>query len=225
MVAAAKLRRAQEAAEAARPYSQRMATVLANITPGGRRRRRSADADDGNRQGRRPSAGRVHGRARTVRRLQFADRPFRARAHPPPAGRRQDGEDHHRRQEGLRHTAPRLRFADHRPRRPARGQAGRLRQCRRDRPQGHRAVRRGPVRRLHAVLFRIQVGDQPGADGAADHPVCAGCRRQGGQRRDRRLRIRAGARRDPRPTSSRATSRCRCSARCWRMRRARWAPR
>jgi F-type H+-transporting ATPase subunit gamma len=32
MVAAAKLRRAQEAAEAARPYSQRMATVLANIT-------------------------------------------------------------------------------------------------------------------------------------------------------------------------------------------------
>ena len=32
MVAAAKLRRAQEAAEAARPYSQRMAAVLANIS-------------------------------------------------------------------------------------------------------------------------------------------------------------------------------------------------
>jgi F-type H+-transporting ATPase subunit gamma len=32
MVAAAKLRRAQEAAEAARPYSERMAAVLANIT-------------------------------------------------------------------------------------------------------------------------------------------------------------------------------------------------
>ena len=32
MVAAAKLRRAQEAAEAARPYSERMASVLANIT-------------------------------------------------------------------------------------------------------------------------------------------------------------------------------------------------
>ena len=32
MVAAAKLRRAQEAAEAARPYSQRMATVLANLS-------------------------------------------------------------------------------------------------------------------------------------------------------------------------------------------------
>ena len=38
MVAAAKLRRAQEAAEAARPYSERMGAVLANITPGGRRR-------------------------------------------------------------------------------------------------------------------------------------------------------------------------------------------
>ena len=31
MVAAATLRRAQEAAEAARPYSQRMSSVLANI--------------------------------------------------------------------------------------------------------------------------------------------------------------------------------------------------
>ena len=46
MVAAAKLRRAQEAAEAARPYSQRMAAVLANITAGGRHRRRRAGADD-----------------------------------------------------------------------------------------------------------------------------------------------------------------------------------
>ena len=32
MVAASKLRRAQEAAEAARPYSERMGVVLANIT-------------------------------------------------------------------------------------------------------------------------------------------------------------------------------------------------
>ena len=31
MVAAAKLRRAQEAAESARPYAERMGTVLANI--------------------------------------------------------------------------------------------------------------------------------------------------------------------------------------------------
>ena len=33
MVAAAKLRRAQEAAEAARPYSQRMSAVLARTSP------------------------------------------------------------------------------------------------------------------------------------------------------------------------------------------------
>jgi hypothetical protein len=42
MVAAAKLRRAQEAAEAARPYSQRMGAVLANIAGGRRRRWRCA---------------------------------------------------------------------------------------------------------------------------------------------------------------------------------------
>ena len=70
MVAAAKLRRAQEAAEAARPYSQRMGAVLANITAGGRRRRRCAGADDRHRQGRRASARRLHRRARPVRRLQ-----------------------------------------------------------------------------------------------------------------------------------------------------------
>ena len=40
MVAAAKLRRAQEAAEAARPYSQRMGAVLANIAA-------TIGADDG----------------------------------------------------------------------------------------------------------------------------------------------------------------------------------
>ena len=34
MVAAAKLRRAQEAAEAARPYSERMGAVLANLAAG-----------------------------------------------------------------------------------------------------------------------------------------------------------------------------------------------
>jgi F-type H+-transporting ATPase subunit gamma len=33
MVAAAKLRRAQEAAEAARPYAERMGAVLANLSP------------------------------------------------------------------------------------------------------------------------------------------------------------------------------------------------
>ena len=34
MVAAAKLKRAQEAAEAARPYAQRMASVIANLAKG-----------------------------------------------------------------------------------------------------------------------------------------------------------------------------------------------
>ncbi len=38
MVAAAKLRRAQAAAEAARPYASRMAAVIANLAAGGYRR-------------------------------------------------------------------------------------------------------------------------------------------------------------------------------------------
>lgn len=71
MVAAAKLRRAQEAAEAARPYSQRMGAVLANIAA-------TIGADDGaprpddrHRQGRRAYARRLHRRAWSVRWLQL----------------------------------------------------------------------------------------------------------------------------------------------------------
>jgi F-type H+-transporting ATPase subunit gamma len=37
MVAAAKLRRAQEAAEAARPYCKRMAAVMSNLPASGKR--------------------------------------------------------------------------------------------------------------------------------------------------------------------------------------------
>ena len=51
MVAAAKLRRAQEAAEAARPYSQRMSAVLANIA-------NAVEADVAAREGRRRGAQR-----------------------------------------------------------------------------------------------------------------------------------------------------------------------
>ena len=47
-----------------------------------------------------------------------------------------------------------LREADRRARRAARRAHARLRQCRGDRRQGHRAVRAGRVRRLHAVLSR-----------------------------------------------------------------------
>jgi F-type H+-transporting ATPase subunit gamma len=87
MVAAAKLRRAQEAAEAARPYAERMDAVLANLAAGvaGRRARRAAG---------RHRQGQVHllvvmtGRARPVRRLQLVHRPsWRATARPSCSAR------------------------------------------------------------------------------------------------------------------------------------------
>ena len=199
MVAAAKLRRAQEAAEAARPYSQRMGAVLANIA--------QAVGGGGDAPALMAGTGKddVHllvvctAERGLCGGFNSPDRAPRARPHPQAAGGRQDGQDHLRRQEGLRHPAPRLRRADHRARRPARSQAARLRQRRRDRPQGHRAVRRGRVRRLHAVLFRVQVGDHADPDRAAAHPGRGsgrGTRADTGG--DRGLRIRAGAGRDPR---------------------------
>ena len=108
MVAAAKLRRAQVAAEAARPYATRMERVLANLaravsgsTAPPLLAGTGHDAD--------ASARRLHRRARAVRRLQLLDRAARPRAGQRAARRRQDGEDHLRRQEGLRHPAPPIR--------------------------------------------------------------------------------------------------------------------
>lgn len=75
MVAAAKLRRAQEAAEAARPYSQRMGAVLANIAAAAAgdsdapRLMAGTGKDD-------VHLGRLHGRAWSLRWFQFADFSF-----------------------------------------------------------------------------------------------------------------------------------------------------
>ena len=101
MVAASKLRRAQAAAEAARPYAERMEAVLRNIAAGIGRLRRRAEAAGRHRQRQGASADRRHRRARPCRRLQFLDRAAGARAHRAAAGRGQRGQDPHRRQEGL----------------------------------------------------------------------------------------------------------------------------
>jgi F-type H+-transporting ATPase subunit gamma len=111
MVAAAKLRRAQEAAEAARPYAERMDAVLANIAQAVAGRRRAGAAGGTGKDevhllsSAPPSAA--------LRRLQLLDRASRPRA-APRCSRRQDGQDHLRRPQGLRHPAPRLREADRR---------------------------------------------------------------------------------------------------------------
>ena len=80
MVAASKLRRAQVAAEAARPYAERMSKVLGSIAVGGGGQRFRAQAAGRHRQRQGASAGGLHRRARPVRRVQLLDRAAGARA-------------------------------------------------------------------------------------------------------------------------------------------------
>lgn len=197
MVAAAKLRRAQEAAEAARPYAERMEAVLANIASGFEGRDDApvlfagtgkddvhllvvATADRGLCGGfnssivklARERARSLIAQGKTVKILCVGKK----------------GYDLLKRDMGslivktieLRNVKP-----------------GGLRECRRDR--GCRAidVRRGRVRRLHAVLCTLQLRDQPGADGPAAHPghLRGGCRLRRGIAVA--LRVRAGRGRDP----------------------------
>ena len=114
MVAAAKLRRAQTAAEAARPYATRMEAVLANLATALKGREGGPPLMVGTGKDARSSADRLHRRARPVRRVQFVHRPARPRARQSAAGRRQAGEDPLRRQEGLRPIEAALRAAHHR---------------------------------------------------------------------------------------------------------------
>ncbi len=79
MVAAAKLRRAQPAAEAARPYAERMEKVLADVSRPASAGTRAARCSRGTGGDAGASARRLHGGARPLRRLQFLDRPARAR--------------------------------------------------------------------------------------------------------------------------------------------------
>ncbi len=77
MVAAAKLRRAQDQAEAARPFAERMEAVLGNLSRAASGKPNAPRAAARHRLGRDASADRRHRRARAVRRLQQLDRPAR----------------------------------------------------------------------------------------------------------------------------------------------------
>ena len=77
------------------------------------------------------------------------------------------------------------------------------------------AVRGRRVRRLHAVLLALQVGDRADPDRAADHP--AGVRSDGrGTAPAARSTNTSPRKRKSSPSSCRAMSPCRFSARCWR---------
>ena len=133
MVAAAKLRRAQEAAEAARPYSQRMGAVLANI----------AEAVGGG--GDAPAL--MTGTGKDDVHLLVVCTAERGLCGGFNSQIARFARDHIRKLQGAGKTVKIIcvgkkgfdilrrdyRVADHRPHRPARGQAGRLRPCRRDR--------------------------------------------------------------------------------------------
>ena len=160
MVAAAKLRRAQEAAEAARPYAERMDAVLANLAAGV-----SASRDGARGCSPAPARSDVHllvvctaerglcgGFNSSIVRL--------ARDARQPAARRgQDGQDPLRRQEGLRHPAPRTSRPQIIERVDLRGVQASSASRNADGDRAARSstlLRRRRVRRLHAVLLRFQ---------------------------------------------------------------------
>jgi F-type H+-transporting ATPase subunit gamma len=125
MVAAAKLRRAQEAAEMARPYAEKMEAVMSGL----------AQAVGQSESAPRLLAGTGSDQVHLLV-VMTAERGLcggfnssivrLARAHRQPQGRRQDGEDPDRRQEGPRAAEARPRGPVRGPRGPERRQAPRL---------------------------------------------------------------------------------------------------
>ena len=111
MVAASKLRRAQAAAEAARPYAERMEQSARLDRRGGCWQRFGATAAGRHRQRQGPSAGGLHRRARALRPVQLVDRAPGARKGECAHRRRQRGQDSLRRPQGLRPAAPAIRQA------------------------------------------------------------------------------------------------------------------
>ena len=83
MVAAAKLRRAQSAAEAARPYAERMAQVLGNLAGGVVAGPETPRLLAGTGSDASAPPRRLHRRARPLRRLQLLDRAAGPRARQP----------------------------------------------------------------------------------------------------------------------------------------------
>ena len=219
MVAAAKLRRAQEAATAARPYAERMDRVLANLGKRVTSRAGRLAAAGRHRQGRDAPAGRHDRRARPVRRLQLQHRPPRPRRRPAPARRRQDGQDPVRRPQGLRRSCGATTAA-----RSSTGSISRA-SSRSAFANAHdiaskvlRAVRRRRVRRRHALFLRVQVGDRQKPTAQQLIPVklpestgANGAAESGG-----RLRVRARGERDPELPAAAQHRRPDLPRRCWR---------
>ena len=160
MVAAAKLRRAQEAAEAARPYSQRMGAVLANIAQA---------VGDG-----RQCAALMTGTGKDQTHLLVVCTAERGLCGGFNSQIARFARDHVRKLLAEGKTVKiicvgkkgfdilRREFASLIIDRVDLREVKKIGFENADQigTQGHRAVRKGRVRRLHAVLFRVQVGDR-----------------------------------------------------------------
>ena len=216
MVAASKLRRAQAAAEAARPYAERMDKVLGNIAASVAGLDTAPRAAARHRQRPGASAARLHRRARPVRRVQLGDRAARARA-------RQRADRPRARRSSSSASAARATSSCAATTRSRSSSWSSCAACARSASSNAEAIaekiiallREGRVRRLHAVLLALQVGDRADPDRAADHS--AGVRGRGrGRPRRRRPTNTSRRKTTSSPSCCRATSRCRSSARCWR---------
>jgi F-type H+-transporting ATPase subunit gamma len=223
MVAAAKLRRAQEAPRRRAPMPSAWTRCSPTSRPRCRPRRRAALlAGTGKRPG--APAGRLHRRARPCGASTPRSRGSRAstcRARLMPRARRSRSSASA--SKGYGHPAPRLRRQIV-ERVDCATCASSASPRRRGRPRRSGAVRGRRVRRLHAVLLPLQVGDQP--DPTAQQLIPAADRRR--RRRGREAAVRSTStsptRRRSSPTCCRATSRCRSSARCSRTPPASRAP-
>ena len=198
MVAAAKLRRAQEAATAARPYAERMDRVLANLN----KRIASKAGASPLLVGTGKDAthllivmtaerGLCGGFNSNIVRLARADAQRLVRDGKTVkilcVGRK--GYDQLRREYG-RQILERVDLKGVR-------QVG-FANAARDRRQGARAVRGRRVRRRHRLFLRVQVGHQPEAHGAAADP------RQAARRRRQRPRARPAPSMSTSPTRARS---------------------
>ena len=225
MVAASKLRRAQAAAEAARPYSARMSSVLANLAAPMQGR------DDAPRLLAGTGADKTHllvvctaerglcGAFNTSIARLARDHAARLLAEGKEVkilcvGKK--GYDALRRLYAKQilevvdlRAVKRLSFVD----------------AELDQPEGADAVRERRVRRRHDLLFRVPLGDLAGADRAAADPGPGRRRRRGRARSNRAPTSTRRTRSRSLPNCCRAISRSRCSARCSRTPRPRWAPR
>ena len=217
MVAAAKLRRAQEAAIAARPYAERMSSVLANIAASTAGQPGAPALIAGTGQGGCASPSRRDGRARPRRRLQQRHRAPRARRCAPAARGRQDGQVLRRRPQGLRHPAAAIR-------RRSSSSASDFRQVKQisfveakqvaDRLLAMFEEGAFDVATLYYSRFRSVISQVPTAQRIIPAEVPAGIAAP--DRSAARSTNTSPTRRRSWPSSCRATSPSRYSRRCWR---------